>query len=99
MGYAAILNGSLGLSISETQQRQLLALIAERTPLLRYQASLVGLATYVNSLRRASGYTGSSFLGQVMADPRSQARAVMSTTVRVAPWHPTRQQATSHDVS
>jgi glycosyltransferase involved in cell wall biosynthesis len=82
IGYAALLDGTSGLSMTDSQKHEIKTLIAERATLLRYQASLMGLATYVRSLRLASKYTGKSFIGQAIGDPRSLSRAVISSAIR-----------------
>lgn len=83
-GFIGLLDGSCGIQVNEAQRALLKRAIEERTVLLRYQSSRLGLASYVHLLRTLPALQRKSLLTKIAEDPRSVMRAFVCSVLPAA---------------
>jgi len=74
-GYAAILNGALGISVDPAQRRLIEGYVDRRIVLLRYQSSLLGFNSYVRYANLVPGRPKVSMAAHLLSDPKSTLRS------------------------
>ncbi len=84
VGYASLLDGSAGITMTDAQRVHLQAQVREYIVEWRYQLSRLGFGAYWRGMGGARSLTGQSFLGHVLADPKSMLRA-MAASVTTLP--------------
>lgn len=82
VGYASILDGRLGISVTHEQQKLVQSFIEERTTLLRYQSSRLGFGDYMRYADLIPGSPKKSRIAYVLSDPKSTLRSIASSFVR-----------------
>lgn len=88
IGYAALLDGSAGISISSPQRDFLRLQVDLYASEWRYQLSRLGVRRYRENMRHAKTLTGKSFFGNLLADPKSMARAIAASMTTLPPSIP-----------
>lgn len=76
-GYAAILDGALGISVDPGQRRQIENFVDRRIALLRYQSSLLGLNSYVRYAKLIPGRPKQHLVTHMLSDPKSTVRSLV----------------------
>ncbi|ALK95199.1 hypothetical protein AB595_27330 [Massilia sp. WF1] len=84
VGFIALLDGSAGIQIDQEQRARLQRFVRERTALLRYQSSRLGLAAYLKLLRELPSIQRQSLLAHVFEDPKSIIRAFICSVLPAA---------------
>lgn len=83
-GFMALLDGSLGISLTPDQRARLDGFTRKHIAMLRYQSSRLGLRCYLRSLRSLPPPHRKGLLGHIVQDPKSMMRA-LAYSVRQAP--------------
>lgn len=78
-GFAALLDGSLGIPLTEEQRAKLARLHAAQRASWRYHLSKRGLKSYVQGLHSLAPIAHQTLATQILADPKSLVRAILSS--------------------
>jgi len=76
-GYAAILNGALGISVDPAQRRLIEGFMDRRIALLRYQSSLLGFNSYMRYAGLVPGRPKPNPVTHMLSDPKSTVRSLV----------------------
>jgi len=85
IGFLALLDGTAGITLTDTQRAKVSAFMQERVRVLRYQASRLGLRNYFQQMRNIPGYSTTDFLADAVRHPKSLLRATVATWRPLAP--------------
>lgn len=88
IGYASLLDGGAGIALSEPQRAFIRVQVGLYAAEWRYQLSRMGLSRYLEGMRRSKALTARSFLGHVVADPKSFLRAIAASVTTLPPAIP-----------
>lgn len=74
-GYAAILDGALGISVDAAQRQLIEGFVDRRIALLRYQSSLLGFSGYLRYAHLVPGRPKQNLVTHMLSDPKSTVRS------------------------
>ena len=81
IGFQSLLDGTAGITLTDTQRAKISRFIHERIGLLRYQASKQGLRNYFHHMRNIPGHSTADLMRDTM-HPKSLLRATVTS------WRP-----------